>query len=341
MERGIFIERAAYRFIEEQVEKLIRKHFFQEVESAEKVEIFHDWSTSEYSDSEHLFSTLKFQFIEQFRSLYSRYNNNKLQLETLKKKIREAETKAESSHLKSNKEKIKLANEKLQKYRRGIDAKILRQGEIAGALKTMKQKRFDLLTKVGLAQRMKPKDEKVKSLIHSLKEVIKKIKDGKKKSLEKSMLSNLKALMHKKSFVKKVGVDISPDGEYIDINLFEKKDQMINKMSLSMGERQLYASALLMALVDESEIQFPVFIDSPMQKLDKDHARNIVNHFYPQVSHQVVLFPLIGELDLDNFLELKDDIERCHLIKQKSTNQSGVEELSVLELKKNLPKKVR
>lgn len=43
---------------------------------------------------------------------------------------------------------------------------------------------------------------------------------------------------------------------------------------MSMGERQMYASALLSALVDESEIEFPVFIDSPMQKFDETHSEN-------------------------------------------------------------------
>ncbi len=58
-----------------------------------------------------------------------------------------------------------------------------------------------------------------------------------------------------------------------------------------MGERQMYASALLKALVDESEIEFPVFIDSPMQKFDKDHAENVIKEFYPNVSNRLFLFP--------------------------------------------------
>lgn len=54
-----------------------------------------------------------------------------------------------------------------------------------------------------------------------------------------------------------------------------------------MGERQMYASALLSSLVDESEIEFPVFIDSPMQKFDEQHAENIIKYFYPNVSWKI------------------------------------------------------
>ena len=47
------------------------------------------------------------------------------------------------------------------------------------------------------------------------------------------------------------------------------------------------------SLVDESGIQFPVFIDSPLQKFDKSHSSKIITEFYPTISRQVVLFPLL------------------------------------------------
>ena len=81
----------------------------------------------------------------------------------------------------------------------------------------------------------------------------------------------------------------------MDIDLFDSNDQLINKESLSKGEQQLYATALLKALVDESGINFPVFIDSPLQKFDKEHSNNIIKQFYPEISSQVVLFPLLEE----------------------------------------------
>lgn len=90
-----------------------------------------------------------------------------------------------------------------------------------------------------------------------------------------------------------------------------------------MGERQMYASSLLKALVDESDIEFPVFIDSPMQKFDKDHARNIIKEFYPNVSEQVVIFPLIHkELTSDEFDLLKGNISAAYLINNLDVDSS-------------------
>ncbi len=73
--------------------------------------------------------------------------------------------------------------------------------------------------------------------------------------------------MHKSDFVHKVIVDIQGNGEDVDINLYDKHDNKIDKGNLSMGEKQLFASALLGALVEETQLDFPVFIDSPMQNL--------------------------------------------------------------------------
>lgn len=130
--------------------------------------------------------------------------------------------------------------------------------------------------------------------------------------------------MHKKGFIKKVVVDINQAGDDVDINLYNSRDEKIDKGSLSMGERQMYASALLKALVDESDIEFPVFIDSPMQKFDKDHAENVIKEFYPNVSKQVILFPLLHkELTEGEFELLQPNISRAYIIRNMSTDASN------------------
>ena len=122
-------------------------------------------------------------------------------------------------------------------------------------------------------------------------------------------------------------MSISQAGDDIDINLINGNGKKIDKGSLSMGERQMYASALLHALVDESNIEFPVFIDSPMQKFDEQHAENIIKYFYPNVSKQVVIFPLINkELTEKEYLELKPKVSRTYLIHNLSTDSSVFKE---------------
>lgn len=119
--------------------------------------------------------------------------------------------------------------------------------------------------------------------------------------------------MHKEDFIVSVRVNINED--VMDIDLLDKKGLVIDKDSLSKGEQQLYATALLKALVDESGIKFPVFIDSPMQKFDKYHSKNIIKEFYPSISEQVVLFPLLEkELSEVEYELLKPNLSKAFLI---------------------------
>ncbi|MDF1518110.1 MAG: DNA sulfur modification protein DndD, partial [Lutibacter sp.] len=196
-------------------------------------------------------------------------------------------------------------------------------GGFKNNIKTFKQRQDELRKKIDDSRSFSAKDEKAQQIIKNLKTFIKTFKEEKKKSLELNILNELNTLMHKKGFIKKVAVDINISGDDVDINLFNARNEKIDKGSLSMGERQMYASALLKALVDESDIEFPVFIDSPMQKFDKDHAENVIKEFYPNVSKQVVLFPLIHkELTESEFNLLKPNISKAYLIHNFSLDAS-------------------
>ncbi|KAA6318363.1 Chromosome partition protein Smc, partial [termite gut metagenome] len=189
--------------------------------------------------------------------------------------------------------------------------------------KTFKQQQEILRKKIDASSEYSEKEQTTKRIITKLQEYIAQFKEQKKESLQEKMLNALTTLLHKKDFIKKVGVDISFTGDDIDIVLYNQSDQIIDKSSLSMGERQMYASALLNSLVDESEIEFPVFIDSPMQKFDEQHAVNIIKYFYPNVSKQVVIFPLINkELTAQEYSLLQSKVCKAYLINNTSTDSS-------------------
>jgi DNA sulfur modification protein DndD len=60
-----------------------------------------------------------------------------------------------------------------------------------------------------------------------------------------------------------------------------------------------------------------------MQKFDEDHAANVIRYFYPQISEQVVIFPILNkELILDEFNMLKDNIAKCYLIHNENDSKS-------------------
>lgn len=315
-------------FYEEQIRNLIKKHFFSDVPDLPTTfESLHDFSDTETNELNQLVNTLKHTFRDTFSRFNDNYSRSKNDLDSIRRKIRAAEKDAEDEYI------ANLRNEKTRLDNRifSIDKDIYDLGEKIGAfkneIKTLKQRQEELRKKIDDSRRYSEKDSITQRQIDNLRNFIKDFKDATKKKLEENILNELNVLMHKKGFIKKVVVDINQAGDDVDINLFNARNEKIDKGSLSMGERQMYASALLKALVDESDIAFPVFIDSPMQKFDKDHAENVIKEFYPNVSEQVVLFPLIHkELTESEFELLKPNISKSYIIHNVSTDASTFEE---------------
>lgn len=311
-------------FYEEQISKLVKKYFFSDVpELPTNFQALHDFSDAETNELNGLVNNLKHTFKEVFTRINDEYSRSKITLDSIRRKVRDAEKDAEDEYI-SN---FRSEKERYDKRIITIDNDIYDYKEKIGAfknnIKTYKQRQDELRKKIDDSRSYSAKDEKAQEIISKLKNFIKRFKEEKKKSLEQNILNELNTLMHKKGFIKKVVVDINLSGDDVDINLFNSRNEKIDKGSLSMGERQMYASALLKALVDESDIEFPVFIDSPMQKFDKDHAENVIKEFYPNVSKQVVLFPLIHkELTESEFNLLKPNISKAYLIHNFSMDAS-------------------
>ena len=311
-------------FYESQIKDLIKKHFFSDVpDLPTSFNALHDFSDVEANELNALINNLKHTFRDIFTRLNDDYLRTKNDLDSIRRKIRAAEKDAEDEYIANlRSEKTRLDNRIFS-----IDKDIYDLGERIGGfkneIKSLKQRQEELRKKIDDSRRYSEKDAKTQELISNLKEFIKDFKVTTKKKLEENILNELNILMHKKGFIKKVVVDINQAGDDVDINLFNSRNEKIDKGSLSMGERQMYASALLKALVDESDIEFPVFIDSPMQKFDKDHAENVIKEFYPNVSKQVVLFPLIHkELTEGEFELLKPNISKSYIIHNFSTDAS-------------------
>ncbi|MEZ4986855.1 MAG: hypothetical protein R2795_17755 [Saprospiraceae bacterium] len=315
-------------FYETQIRNLIKKHFFSDVPDLPTTfEVLHDFSDTETNELNELVNSLKHTFRDTFSHFNDDYSRSKNDLDSIRRKIRAAEKDAEDEYI------ANLRNGKTRLDNRvfSIDKDIYDLGEKIGAfkneIKALKQRQEELRKKIDDSRRYSEKDSLIQRQIETLRNFIKDFKDATKKKLEENILNELNVLMHKKGFIKKVVVDINQAGDDVDINLFNERNEKIDKGSLSMGERQMYASALLKALVDESDIEFPVFIDSPMQKFDKDHAENVIKEFYPNVSEQVVLFPLIHkELTESEFELLKPNISKSYIIHNVSTDASMFEE---------------
>jgi len=320
-------------FYENQIVRLIKKHFFSDIpDVSDNFQALHDFSNSETNEFNQLINTIKHSFKETFSRLNTEYSYFKNQLDSISRKIRDAEKSAEDEYIADLRRKKEFLDRRILAINNEIETLNQKIGELNNQNKILRQKQEILRRKIDESTEYSEKEQKTKKVINKLQLFISLFKEEKKKSLEEKMLKGLSTLLHKKHFITKVEVDISHTGEDIDITLYNGSNKIIDKSSLSMGERQMYASALLNALVDESDIEFPVFIDSPMQKFDEQHAENIINHFYPNVSKQVVIFPLINkELTEKEYKQLQKNVCKTFLIDNISNEKSEFKECNPSE----------
>lgn len=320
-------------FYESEIRKLILKHFYNEinVEKYENFQMLHDFTDIQYDDFLILISKIK-ECQTSFEALSNKYSKAKAELYSIEKKISEAEKNAESDYIqqirrkKSEKEnEITAIQEEIAKLRVQIDQK-------KENIKAAKQKKEILSKKIEVLANNKAVDDEATVLIHTIQKFLLRFKDEKKKALEKRLQDKLTSFLHKKDLINNVVVDIQGNGEDVDINLFDVNNRKIDKGILSMGERQMFASALLGALVEETGLDFPVFIDSPMQKFDINHSQNILTKFYPNVSKQVILFPLLmKELTEEEYALIECYVNKTYLI-ENTKSGSHFHEINPSEL---------
>lgn len=320
------IQAKIQEFYNQTFRRLIRKHFF-DLDEENNIEIvkLHEFNEVEFYSFNALLNNLKQSFKSQFKSVTNTYNSLLSEKNTIAKRITDAESKEEDGLIKTLRDKQKEIIKKLNAYEDELVELRVKVNTVENDQVQIKSQISALAKKIDTADLYKDKDNLTRALIVELKDFIKKYKEEKKKSLEERIRTGLNTLMHKK-VVKRVDVEMID--EHINIRLLNGKGEEIPKESLSMGEKQLYATALLKALVEESNINFPVFVDSPMQKFDEDHARNVIKYFYPNISEQVVIFPILKkELTEDEFKMLKGNISKCYLIHNKGESESEFTEV--------------
>lgn len=274
---------------------------------------------ADYEEFMAVYSNVTTTYRAEFEHLADDYRKNKQILERNSRRLSNINSKEQDELIKG----IRIKKNEVEATIAQKDTEIRQAHESLGVLSqelaTVNKQVAELSKKVSLDDVDAKKDKVAENLIDELSIFLVSLKQEKKFSLERRIKSVLNTLMHKEDFIGKVEVIIN--GEDMDIELYTIDDKLINKDSLSKGEQQLYATSILKALVDESGIQFPVFIDSPLQKFDKSHATKIITEFYPQISKQVVLFPLLyKELTAQEYNVMKPLVNATYLIKNDTTH---------------------
>lgn len=280
-----------------------------------------DYTTEQFRNFEAVFNNIKGAFSSQFNAVVQEEKNNRMYSSKVYQQIKNAEARKDNPLAQKLREEKKEADDKITVLTLNKGKLIEEHDNLNTRLTSLRKVLSEYEKNFKLEETEQKKFEVTEKLLVKINSIIQKIKEDKKYSLQKSIMLGLKKIMHKDDFISNIRVNVMDD--VMDIDLLDKNNQVIDKDSLSKGEQQLYATALLKALVDESGIRFPVFIDSPLQKFDKYHSKNIIKEFYPSISEQVVLFPLLEkELSELEYEYLKPNVNKVFVIENHKNGSS-------------------
>ena len=113
------------------------------------------------------------------------------------------------------------------------------------------------------------------------------------KKIQFHVMESFKKLFRKKSLL----IDIRINPSTLEIELIGTQNHIISPERLSAGERQILATSLLWGLARSAGRNLPAVIDTPLGRLDTKHRLHMVERYFPNASHQVILLSTDEEVN--------------------------------------------
>ena len=79
---------------------------------------------------------------------------------------------------------------------------------------------------------------------------------------------------------------------------------------------------MIKAILKESIKNLPIFIDTPLGRLDEEHRDSITKKYYPALSEQVVLFSTNSEITPKRYKEISENISKSYLLFNDGANSN-------------------
>ena len=168
--------------------------------------------------------------------------------------------------------------------------------------------------------------------ISNLREVLTKVSQNKRATisapLSESFKEGFKLLSRKSERLE--DVKINPDSYKMTMKMRGFEGNWLDR-DLSATEKQHVGLALLYALRKVGNKAYPVIIDTPTSRMDRDHKGWSVTRFYPALSHQVIVLATSDDLGDGLYEELKETRALgCELLIKETTENSVTVEMQNL-----------
>ncbi len=300
--------------IRKHLEEEIKNHF-DEKDTQKKIKILHGLSQQQASMISHNIDSALNDIPNKIRDLTKEYERKFRKLQKIQINLQRV---PDEELLRPMHEKLNELYKKsggLESEMKGLDEKLSQlnneQNEIERKIKQVDSKLEE-----------NNKTDKKLILVKKTEEVI----DSYYKNLAKLKSLNLtneftnifNSLHRKKDMIHRI--EINP--ETFDVRLYDINNKAIDINMLSSGEMEIYAMSMVWGLAKISGQNLPFIIDTPLGRLDSHHRDNILKIFFPNASHQMLIFSTDTEVDKKNFDTLKPFISTAYHLEHNDNDKS-------------------
>ena len=92
----------------------------------------------------------------------------------------------------------------------------------------------------------------------------------------------------------------------------------------SAGEKQIFVMALYQSLAKIRTVELPFVIDTPLARIDSEHRKNILAHFFSRLPGQAIILSTDEEINNDCLKLLNKRISDIYLIEHQANGTSSV-----------------
>jgi len=301
--------------------KNLGSELFASNEDYQELEFEHDLNNSEKSLIHDAINLVSYQSKALFETTIEEFNKTRIKLAELNKTLSKVDADMEDELILDYSSKKETADYNVTENNRKIGENNQQINKLKSDIVRLNQQLSVLVKKVDVNAQNKLKINESQKYIEVLNTFLENQKNKHKDNLEKTILSELKILMHKlgskensSKFIEDVKVTILASGQGMKITLLDQDDNEIRKESLSSGEKQIYISCLIKAILNESIQSLPIFIDTPLGRLDEEHRDNVTKKYYPALSEQVVLFSTNSEITPKRHKDISANISKSYLL---------------------------
>jgi DNA sulfur modification protein DndD len=108
------------------------------------------------------------------------------------------------------------------------------------------------------------------------------------------------------------------DPKTYNVALLAEDGRRIGKEEISAGEKQIFAISMLEALAKTSGRQLPMIVDTPLGRLDSKHRQKLIEGYFPQATHQMIILSTDTEVDENFYRSLSPEISRAYKLEYNS-----------------------